>query len=111
MGQRLWLQLRFNNDRSDFASSGLRLSLDLPNVMRTVKNPARSGGVLYWNTLRLFWIEHDADGRGSFAAVERSISNRLLGFAILAILPSNRPHASVTSALEGMDASRSLPPA
>jgi len=30
-----------------------------------------------------FWerAEHDADGRGSFAAVERSMSNRLLGRA------------------------------
>ena len=32
-----------------------------------------------WNTLRIFLAEHDADGDGSFAAVERSMSDRLLG--------------------------------
>ena len=31
-----------------------------------------------WNTLRIFRAENDADGRGSFAAVERSMSDRLL---------------------------------
>ena len=31
-----------------------------------------------WNTLRIFRAEHDADGRGSFAVVERSMSDRLL---------------------------------
>ena len=30
-----------------------------------------------WNTLRIFRAEHDADGRRSFAAVERSMSGRL----------------------------------
>ena len=32
-----------------------------------------------WNTLRIFWAENDADGRGSFAAVEGYYSDRLLG--------------------------------
>ena len=31
-----------------------------------------------WNTLRVFWAENDAGGLRSFAAVERSTSDRLL---------------------------------
>ena len=33
---------------------------------------------LEYNTLRIFLAENDADGRGSFAAVERSMTDRLL---------------------------------
>ncbi len=38
-----------------------------------------NGRCIRWNTLRIFLTEHDADGDGSFAAVERSMSDRLLG--------------------------------
>ena len=41
---------------------------------QTRKNRRR----IRWNTLRIFQAEHDADGRGSFAAVERSMPDRLL---------------------------------
>jgi hypothetical protein len=34
---------------------------------------------IHWNTLRIVSAENDADGRGSFAAVERAMSDRLLG--------------------------------
>ena len=33
---------------------------------------------IHWNTLRIFSGRERADGRGSFAAVERSMSDRLL---------------------------------
>jgi hypothetical protein len=32
-----------------------------------------------WNPLRIFSGENDADGHGSFAALERSMLDRLLG--------------------------------
>ncbi len=35
-----------------------------------------------WNGLRIVLAEHDADGRGSFVAVKRSMSDRLLGKAV-----------------------------
>jgi hypothetical protein len=31
-----------------------------------------------WNTLRIFLSEHGVDGRGSFAAAERLMSDRIL---------------------------------
>ena len=39
----------------------------------------KSRRCIRWNTLKIFLAENDADGRGSFAAVERSMSDRLLG--------------------------------
>ena len=33
---------------------------------------------IHWNTLRIFQAENDADGCKSFAAVEQSMSDRLL---------------------------------
>ena len=50
-----------------------------------------------WNTLRIFLTEHDPDGRGSFAAVERSMSDRLLARIIHERFCCNRGFAAATS--------------
>ena len=42
------------------------------------RRPGKTGGVLAGIHRGLFRAEHDADGRGSFAAVERSMSDMLL---------------------------------
>ena len=43
------------------------------------RRPGKNRRRIRWNTLRIFRVENDADGHGSFAAVERSMSDRLLG--------------------------------
>jgi len=43
------------------------------------RRPGKTGGVFTVIPQGFFRAEHDADGRGSFAAVERSMSDRLLG--------------------------------
>jgi len=42
------------------------------------RRPGKTGGVFAGIHCGFFRAEHDADGRGSFAAVERSMSDRLL---------------------------------
>ena len=42
------------------------------------RKPGKTGGVFVVVHRGFFRAEHDADGRGSFAAVERSISDRLI---------------------------------
>ena len=42
------------------------------------RKPGKTGGVFAGLHLGFFRAENDADGRGSFAAVERSLSDRLL---------------------------------
>ena len=42
------------------------------------RRPGKTGGVFAAIHRGFFRAEHDADGRGSFAAVERSMSDRLL---------------------------------
>jgi len=48
----------------------------LPDAMPQARKDRRC---IRWNTLRIFLAENDADGCGSFAAVERSMSDRLPG--------------------------------
>jgi hypothetical protein len=43
------------------------------------RRPGKTGGVFAGIHRGFFRTENDADGRGSFAAVQRSMSNRLLG--------------------------------
>ena len=42
------------------------------------RRPGKTGSVFAGIHRGFFGAEHDADGRGSFAAVERSMSDRLL---------------------------------
>ena len=42
------------------------------------RRPGKTGGVFTGIRCGFFRAENDADGRGSFAAVERSMSDRLL---------------------------------
>jgi hypothetical protein len=43
------------------------------------RRPGKTGGVFALIHRGFFRAEHEANGRGSFAAVERSLSDRLLG--------------------------------
>jgi hypothetical protein len=43
------------------------------------RRPGKTGGVFAVIHRGFFRAEHDANGRGSFAAVERSLPDRLLG--------------------------------
>ena len=43
------------------------------------RRPGKTGGVFAGIHGGFFLAENDADGRGSFAAVERSMPDRLLG--------------------------------
>ena len=43
------------------------------------RRPGKTGGVFAGIHRGFFRAENDADGRGSFAAVEQSMSDRLLG--------------------------------
>ncbi len=43
------------------------------------RRPGKTGGVIAGIHRGYFRAEHDADGRGSFGAVEQSMSDRLLG--------------------------------
>jgi len=52
-----------------------------------------------WNTLRIFLAETDADGRGSFAAVERSMSDRLLRKEIGRVSPRSFVKVKRTASL------------
>jgi hypothetical protein len=52
--------------------------------------------------------ESDADGRGSFAPVERSMSDRLLAHIVHEDLYWNRRHAAATSLTEGGLAAQSI---
>ena len=47
------------------------------------RRSGKTGGVFAGIHRGFFLTENDADGRGSFAAVERSMSNRLLARTIL----------------------------
>jgi hypothetical protein len=47
------------------------------------RRPRKTGGVFTGIRGGFFRAEHDADGRGSFAAVERSMSNRLQGLRVI----------------------------
>ena len=44
-----------------------------------VRRPGKTGGVFAAIHRGFFRAEHDADGRRSFVAVERSMSDKLLG--------------------------------
>ena len=46
------------------------------------RRPGKTGGVFAGIHRGFFLAENDADGRGSFAAVERSMSDRLLTWAL-----------------------------
>jgi hypothetical protein len=45
----------------------------------------KSQRCIHWNTVRILRGENDVDGCGSFAAVKRSMSNRLLGSEIYTV--------------------------
>jgi len=45
---------------------------------------------IYWNTLRIFQAENDIDGRGSFVAVERPMSDRLRRATVARRFPTIR---------------------
>jgi hypothetical protein len=50
------------------------------------RRPGKTGGVFAGIHGGFFRAEHDADGRGSYAAVERSMSDRLLARRISSLL-------------------------
>src|SRR4029077_7230467 len=52
-----------------------------------------------WNTLRIFWAENRANVCGSFAAVERLISDRLLGKEISRVSPNGFVKVERTAAM------------
>ena len=60
--------------------SGIAVRDEAKEVRLDARPQARKNRrCIRWNTLGFFRAENDADGRGSFAAVERSMSDRLLG--------------------------------
>jgi len=56
------------------------------------RRPGKTGGVFAGIHRGFFRAENDADGRGSFAAVEQSMSDRLLGPFLPGPQPPCRNH-------------------
>lgn len=67
----------------------------------------KSRRCIRWNTLRIFSTENDADGRGSFAAVERSMSDRLMKQSIHCT--THRNLLTFASRLSGLSGAFSSP--
>ena len=58
------------------------------------RRPGKTGGVFVEYIEDFFRAEHDADGHGSFATVERSMSDRLLTAQIVFIASECSPPTS-----------------